>query len=166
MIAGDKGELIWVKLEVVTAVDILIKSALGEVLIESVTGAAELRAALGGPVDGTRSADLLGGAIIAGAGGSQPVILGGPFQTSVNAHTHLGTAPGIPTEPPIVLKSVTPGLPCAVAKVGQAIQLGDEALTPQNIEVSHSGQGAGNSVVKLALSELHLTANLMRDVAV
>ena len=116
-IAGDKGELVGGKLELATGLDILIKSALGDILIESVTSTAELRAAMGATVDGTVSTDLLGAAINAGAGASQPVVLGGAFQTYFDTHTHLSAAPGNPSGPPVVLMSVTPGLLSGLVKI-------------------------------------------------
>jgi dihydroxyacetone kinase DhaKLM complex PTS-EIIA-like component DhaM len=113
-IAGDDVKLVAGKIERVAALDILVKTALGSLLLESVTNAAELKAALGATVNGTLSVDLIGLAVNAGAGATQPVVLGGAFATFFDLHTH--NAAGVPTTPPLVLMSVTPGLLSAIVK--------------------------------------------------
>jgi hypothetical protein len=115
-IAGDEGRLIGGKLETVAALDVLIKTALGDVLIESVTSSAELKGALGASLTGLLSVDLVGAQVNAGAAAANPVILGGAFATYFDLHTH--NAAGVPTTPPLVLMSVTPGLLSAIVKAG------------------------------------------------
>lgn len=58
-----------------------------------------------------------GAAIELGSGASEALVLGDAFQTYFDTQTHFGNA-ALPTSPPLVLMSETPGLLVGGVKAG------------------------------------------------
>jgi hypothetical protein len=86
VVGGDKREMVGTKLELVSALDVTVRSALGDVLVDEVAGSSTLQSAVKSSVVSTL-VDL-------GLSATDALVLGNAFLLLFNAHPHSSAGAG------------------------------------------------------------------------